>query len=309
MSSDFKKWFEKIMYRPIDPFLMKHYKDMNDEIRRNQIINYSEEVKNGMKIFKRKKIIITGLIYNAESQIQYLIEWFNTLKTLCEECHFVIVENNSKDNTRKYCELWKESDPKHIHLVCNTINCDGNWQVVNDKSPFSIRIKKMAFLRNKYVEYISKNFKNMDYVFVMDLDLKGVLFWDGIFHSMFQFYSNPSINVIACNGIVAGSLLYYDSFAYAKDKSELRWNSTFDKQNHDQDVLQNISQHYQNSLEMDKVMSAFGGFCIYNFNDFKDKYYGYEEKRFACEHCIYHEQYDNVQLNPRMIFIIEENLT
>ena len=309
MNNEFKKWFESIMYRPIDPFLYKHYKDMNDEIRKNQILNYSEEVKNGMKLLKKKKIIVTGLIYNAQSQIKPLMEWFNSLKTLCKECHMVIVENNSTDNTRKFCNIWKKMDPNYVHLVCNSLECNGDWQVTNDKSPFSIRIKKMAFLRNKYVEYITKNFKEMDYVFVMDLDLKGVLFWDGIFHSMFQFYSNPSINVIACNGIVAGSLLYYDSFAYAKEKSELRWNSTFDKQNHDQDVLQNISQHYQKSLEMDKVMSAFGGFCIYNFNDFKDKYYGYEKNRFACEHCIYHEQYDNVQLNPRMIFIIEENLT
>jgi hypothetical protein len=309
MNDDFQKWFESIMYRPIDPFLMKHFKDMNDEVRKNKIINFSEEAKNGMKLFRNKKIIITGLIYNSESQIQYITEWFNIVKSLCYECHIVIVENNSKDNTRKFCELWRNSDPEHVHLVCNSLQCDGNWQVINDKSPFSNRIKKMAFLRNKYVEYISKNFKEMDYVFVIDFDLKGTLFWDGIFHSIFQFYSNPSINVIACNGIVAGSLLYYDSFAYAKDKSELRWNSTFDKQNHDQDVLQNISQHYQNSLEMDKVMSAFGGFCIYKFVDFIDKYYGYEEKRFACEHCIYHEQYDNVQLNPKMIFIIEENLT
>ena len=40
--------------------------------------------------------------------------------------------------------------------------------------------------------------------------------------------------------------------------------NTFDKQNHDQDVIKYISQHYQKSLEMDKVMSAFGGFCIYS---------------------------------------------
>ena len=56
MNNEFKKWFESIMYRPIDPFLYKHYKNMNDEIRKNQIINYSEEVKNGMKIFKKKKV-------------------------------------------------------------------------------------------------------------------------------------------------------------------------------------------------------------------------------------------------------------
>ena len=55
MNDEFEKWFETIMYRPIDPFLYKHYKDMNDEVRRNHILDYSEEVKNGMKILKKKK--------------------------------------------------------------------------------------------------------------------------------------------------------------------------------------------------------------------------------------------------------------
>ena len=54
MNDEFEKWFETIMYRPIDPFLYKHYKDMNDEVRRNHILDYNEEVKNGMKLFRKK---------------------------------------------------------------------------------------------------------------------------------------------------------------------------------------------------------------------------------------------------------------
>ena len=61
-------------------------------------------------------------------------------------------------------------DPSFVHLVCDSLECNGDWQVKNDKSPFSIRIKKMAFLRNKYVEYITKNFKEMDY----DFDISGM---------------------------------------------------------------------------------------------------------------------------------------
>ena len=106
MNEDFSKWFESIMYRPIDPFLMKHFKDMNDEVRKNKIINFSEEVKNGMKLFRNKKIIITGLIYNSESQIQYIRNWFNLVQSLCYECHIVIVENNSKDNTKSIIQKY-----------------------------------------------------------------------------------------------------------------------------------------------------------------------------------------------------------
>ena len=54
------------------------------------------------------------------------MEWFNSLKTLCKECHMVIVENNSTDNTRKFCNIWKKMDPNYVHIVCNSLECNGD---------------------------------------------------------------------------------------------------------------------------------------------------------------------------------------
>lgn len=311
MEQKIEKLFQEKLYRPIDKYNLQYCQNKNLNLLYNEYENYVSDVQKGMNTLKNKKIIVTGLIYNAESQIAQLQKWFNDLKTLCDECHIVIVENNSVDRTRDYCQIWRDSDAKHVHLVCDSIQCDQDWMenLQFDKSPFSKRIRKMSFLRNKYVEYISHYFKDIDYVFVMDFDLRGTLFWDGIFDSIHHMNKNQNINAIACNGMVNGSFLYYDSFAYAKDKSELRWNNTMDKQSHDNDVLKYVSKKYKETMDLDFVKSAFGGFCIYRFTDFLDKFYGFEENKFTCEHCIFHEQFQLMYVNPRMIFIIDENIT
>ena len=311
MEKGIQDLFQQKLYRPIDKFNLEYCQNKNKVFLYNEYDNYANEVQKGMKELRKKKIIVAGLIYNAESQISYLKEWFESLKSLCQECHIVIVENNSVDRTREFCQIWRDSDAKHVHLVCDSVQCDQEWMenLQYDKSPFSRRIRKMSFLRNKYIEYISRFFSDMDYIFVMDFDLRGTLFWDGIFHSIHKMNTNLAINAIACNGIVNGTFLYYDSFAYAKDKSELRWNNTMDKQSHDNDVLKYVSKKYKETMNLDIVKSAFGGFCIYRFSNLINKYYGYEEEKFTCEHCILHEQMDLMYVNPRMIFIIDENIT
>ena len=302
--------FEKLFFRPIDPFREKCLQSMSEKDSLALIQNYHQEMKIGYQSLAQKKIIVTGLIYNAQQQIPRLQKWFETLKTHCKECHIVIVENNSIDFTRQACEAWQMMDPYHVHLVCNERFCDRKFDIVDNKGPDAERIQKMAFLRNLYVEYISSTFSvDFDHVFVMDFDLQGTLFWDGIFHTMYQFETQKNIDAIACNGIVAGTLLYYDSFAYARDPGELRWTNRIDKYNHDEDVLRYIASEYQSSQELDKVSSAFGGFCIYKFASFCQSKYGFEQNKFTCEHCIFHEKFKNMFVNPNMVFYIEKNIT
>jgi hypothetical protein len=306
-----KDTFRTLIYRPIDPFWNLCLKNIDESRHLIHIEEYHSRVKKGMNIFKDKKIIITGLIHNAQSQIQPLQIWFDTISNLCLDCHIVMVENNSIDQTRYYCEEWQRTNPEKVHLVCNKYACDKTWTIRDIKGGESDRIEKMAFLRNLYCEYIKENltFVNFDYVFVLDFDLRGTIFWDGIFDSIYYFSKDPRIDAIACNGMVSGSLLYYDSFAFARDRSELRWTNHLDKQNHDEDVLRYVSEEYQNSQELDKLSSAFGGFCIYNYNSFILSEYGFEEKFYTCEHCVFHERMKNFYLNPNMVFIIDENLT
>ena len=304
--------FHSLLYRPIDIVHLNYFKNITPSKIENKIYVYSRQVIKGYHYLKNQKIVVAGLLYNAESQVEYLKSWFNELKLVCKECVFAIVENNSQDNTRMYLQKWKKEDPLHIHLICiDTDFCDSdiNSISVNNSSPDSNRIRKMAFLRNVYVKYIQEHFKNFDYVFIKDLDLEGHLFWDGIFHSFYCFQKLSNIDVITCNGLMKKTLKYYDTFAYAKDSFEIGWNFGLDKRNHDADVLEYVSKKYQENMELDKVASAFGGFAIYKMNLFKDKFYSYDPNRLSCEHCLYHLLYQNVYVNPHLIFLIQENKT
>lgn len=310
--TEFGEMFSSLVFRPIDIINHNYYKtmDLGRAIKNIQI--YGNQIVEGYKFMKNKKIVVCGLLYNAESQIKYLENWFNELKLLCKSCVFVIVENNSKDATRKLLIEWKKNDPLQIHLVClNTDYCDSdiNKMSVNTSSPDPSRIRKMAFLRNCYVKYVQENFTDFDYVFVKDLDLQGHLFWDGIFHSFFYLKTHSKLDVLTCNGIMRKGLRYYDTFAYAKDNFETSWNFGWDKRNHDHDVREYVSAYYQKNMDLDKVASAFGGFAIYKMDQFMDKFYSFDRNRLTCEHSLYHMLYENVHVNPRMIFLIEANKT
>ena len=100
----YQKVFENLLHRPIDPFRAKCFEQMDESRILNFIREYSNEVKKGMTFLENKKIIVTGLLHNAELQIFILKQWFDVLKPLCKEAHFVMVENNSVDNTRLFCE-------------------------------------------------------------------------------------------------------------------------------------------------------------------------------------------------------------
>ena len=63
MKENIEDFFQMNLFRPIDPFLKEYYSTKNIEISKNQILDYSEEVKHGMRILKSKKIIIPTTIF------------------------------------------------------------------------------------------------------------------------------------------------------------------------------------------------------------------------------------------------------
>lgn len=310
----FNQYFQKLLHRPIDIIHYNFYKKKMFSQKEHDILKYSEKVTSGLEILKTKTIIVCGLIYNAEKQISFIKNWISDLEKICNSVHTVIVENNSVDRTRELLSEWKETSNSNISLICSESNLCNQFDYSKidsmiHKSPSSIRIEKMSYLRNCYMKYIFENNLQADYVFLMDFDLNGILFWDGIFHSIHEMEQNQNIEVMTCNGILQDTLKYYDTFAYAKTKNELDWNTNFDKQNHDQDVIKNVSKKYQENLKLDKVKSAFGGFAIYKFASFNGKQYDFNPKGYSCEHCIFHKNFNNIMVNPRMIFLIKENLT
>lgn len=301
-----------------DPIIKNYFANLNDKLILAQLNIYYEQVKKGENFVSNKKIIIAGLIRNAEKNIYFLKKIYEKIKKICLETVFIIVENDSKDNTRKYLLEWNKIDPSVIILcdnnMINTNKCNiiGFEYFYDEKIPFVHRIKKLSYLRNIYLNFIKNSIKlkNFDFMFVMDLDLNGKLHNDGILQSFYHFSKDLQISAICCNGLVKNSnnkLTYYDSFAYVQLGEDYEWNNDFDKFSHDEDVLQNITKKYIKDLNLDKVKSAFGGFSIYNLNHIIETNASYnysKNNKLSCEHAHFNILLKNIYVNPRMIFEI-----
>lgn len=284
---------------------------------------YFKQVKIGQHFVSSKKIILCGLLRNGEQNIGYLKKFYGLVKNICSETRFLIVENNSRDHTRGLLLEWAKMDPSII-ILCdegdpeNKESCHilGFEHYYVEKIPDSLRIKKLAHLRNVYIDYIKHHQLDVsfDYFIVADLDLKGELYMDGLFHSFHYFFTKTGISAIACNGLLKKNkdvYEYYDSFAYVQLGEDFEWNFNTDKQLHDEDVLRYITEKYTQDMSLDRVLSAFGGFCIYDMNVIRQsknaRYHYSANDKLSCEHVHLHLHLKKMYVNPRMIFLIHQN--
>jgi glycosyltransferase involved in cell wall biosynthesis len=326
LTSSFHELYIKHLNRPPDPVIMKYFSSRSTEVIDTEVNIYLRQVKEGARSCLRHKVVLAGLIRNAESNISFVMKTYASLKAIFSEIVFLIVENDSSDKTRALLLDWAKIDPSII-ILCdhdmteNAPFCEiqGHETFHTDKVPFVRRIKKLSYLRNVYLRYIKNNdrLSLFDYMCVMDLDLSGHLFIDGIYHSFYHMDRESSLSALACNGMVHKKPLsvsttfeYYDSFAFIELGEPFEWATEFDKFSHDQDVLVYTTKRYTTDMSLDQVNSAFGGFCIYKLQDVLSRNAEYsfsKNNKLSCEHSHFHKNLRKICVNPRMIFLIKAN--
>ena len=305
--------------RHMDPVFEKFYEKKSMNFIRQDVNRYRQQVREGQDYMKHSKVVVTGLIRNCMEQVPRLQEFFESFQQMCQQCVILLVENDSADDTRQRLYEWSQRNSSVIILCPNrsTINdmtCQtrDHFKTTLSKSPSMMRIKRMAVLRNTYLRYIETHYSHFDVALVMDMDLDGKLFMDGVFHTMSMLHQKPYIDAIACNGLLRtkDTFIYYDSFAYIPLNEDIEWHTLFDKHSHDIEVGRYVTQRYLNGkrpLELDRVRSAFGGACVYRVSSIVGKSYGYSQTGFACEHSYLNRRLKHVYVNPRMVFLIETN--
>ena len=322
LDNDITKFYIKHFNRKPDIITYNYYKKNINKF--HELWEYKYDVEYGYRLFIKNKIILVGLIRDGIKNINYIMNVYQELKKKCNEIKFIIIENDSIDNTREKLLNYSKKD-KNIIILCpdkKTINdkeCKLNNYEIKEKdhNPKQPRIKKLSILRNFYIKYIFEqlNWKEYEYLFVFDLDLKGELYIDGIMHSICQINKNPTISGISCNGLIRNKnnyfneYIYYDSFAYIEKNESIEWDIYFDKTSHDKYVSKYITTKYLESMDLDLVASAFGGFCIYNIKHIYDNRatysYSKNENKLSCEHSHFNKDL-NIYVNPRMLFLIQE---
>lgn len=278
----------------------------------------SLRIKSGRKHFSQTRVIICGLIRDRQSLVKRLEEQLSSLGKLFADYAIVIVENDSKDNTRYELIQWAKRN-SHVHVIgCN--NQVNNIQSCNLSLPPTIkhisqmnRIEKMVQLRNLYLDYIDHHhlLSRFDYVLVEDFDLTSLTYINGLFSTGFHLDHDPTIDAICSNGILYnhffGNLFYWNTYfdPYAhRDEINQYWSMNYNE------FWSTIFRQYPCDEHLIPVQSCFSGRTIYRYQSIRGKRYRTyfdRNQQAICEHVGFHENLRKVYLNSEMIFYILAN--
>jgi hypothetical protein len=277
---------------------------------------YNKRVHMGVKEMLLSRIILCSLLRDVEDRIPMIIEKVENMGKIFKDYRVLIVENDSKDNTRNLLLEWASRNNKVIILGCgiNVNECHLNLKKTEGHAVDRTRIEKMVYLRNLYLNEIKKNYSNWDYFAVWDLDIIGSVYLDGLANSFGYLtkFKNPYFNIDAmcAYGIKSTpfTYYYYDPYAHVKQGGTFHIN---EKLQHALETGYELLGLQRGETPL-KVDSCFGGFTIYKIKSIllKNAEYGTSSKdtdNLICEHVYLNDFIDNIYLNPSMIYVVLVN--
>lgn len=274
-----------------------------------------EEIENGEKEIQNSRIVFAGLIRDGENCIPYIQKRFENLGNSFKDYHILIVENDSQDKTREKLLEWQKQNPKVTILGCgiNEKKCCMNLELTTSKTHNGKRIQKMALLRNLYINYINKNFRDWDYLVVNDLDLYADLSLKGWKSTFNCFQKDESLSAVSAYGYydLWFKSIYYDDFAFVPLGKPIE---TRTEKIHDLGVAKHKLETEMYLLETKKepviVKSAFGGLTVYKISHIlgKAEYdYCQYDNMDACEHSYFNQHLSKIIIHPGLKYKINKN--
>ena len=269
------------------------YKLLDQPIRRD--VDHYTQI--GYGLARERKIVITGLCRDIETNISKNIFISQCIAKYFKEYKIVLYENDSKDNTRNIIKEMAKIDPNIILIECDVKDCIMNSVYLHEIGSLSKeRIHKMAGLRNKYLSFIKENLADYDYMMVVDFDIQGSTNINGIMNTIGREIATPwggvcTMGIHPMPGTFGNINYPYDVLALIIHKSQLNYSGRFNIATNT--VYQYIYNNYYTDLI--PVHSAFGGMAIYNMNSIKDIWYNSD---YVCEHIGFNLQIKNVYINP-----------
>jgi hypothetical protein len=263
---------------------------------------HRKNVRNGENLAKGKSLIVCGLLRDGNGRIEDLKEKINSLRAIFSKVRVLIVENDSKDDTRKSLLEWSDEDPELEVLGCDDVNvdkCDYSMHKTIDHEITKERMKKMAFLREIYRKRVANMYSDYDYVLVWDMDILGSLYIDGILSSL-SILQGTDYDGLCANGLgtILGKSFYYDTFAHVP-LSET--SSSHDLKRHLKGIMSFKPPNKDGPVP---VKSCFSGATLYKIKPFVMGKYATTDK--TCEHTSFHLD-KKMGVNPKMINYVLRN--
>lgn len=228
----------------------------------------------------KKKAAIVILVRDCENTLPLFLKETEDLRAAFSDSLIVIVENNSKDGTKRLLEEYRST---HSGVMLDMSDDPGLDAL--------LRIEKMAVLRNRCLDIVNESVFDPDLYIVIDGDL------DFDPPSVLRAMENAPDDwaAIFANGryyLKAGHcripVLYYDLFAYLPEERD-----PGDKDSLTEEEMLRMRPFIHKALRKKRFLkcrSAFGGVGIYRFDAVGDIRYAAEQNTVStkfdhlCEH-------------------------
>ena len=244
------------------------------------------------------RVLVVGLVRNVEKSIFDEVMRHNKTFKLFKSTEWLLIESDSHDNTIA-----------ELNALKKQLNNFSYISLGNLRDRYPLRTQRIAECRNNYLDIINndENYKNVNYIIVMDLDNLNKKINKEAIMSSFKFDEWDAV-------FANQDGLYYDIWALRHKY----WspNDVFDVVDFYSDFMNSdaakIKAIFSRFIRINKnhdpiqVESAFGGFGIYKKELFlKSRYDGLINKKEICEHVSFHKNLVQkgykLYINPKMI--------
>lgn len=275
---------------------------------------YERLVIKGKNIAKIKRIVLCGMLRDAQSRFPELIKRIEFICKYFDYVTILIVENDSVDKTREILLNWSNKYNTNNNVNVEVLGCGINVESCKYSRPKTdghvidrTRIQKMVDLRNIYIDRIKEKYSDYDYCFMMDMDIIGSIYLDGIFNTLAWMEEHPNASVVCAFGIYrwGGVNIFYDTYAFLGKGEQFRIE---DKSSHD--IKHGLlGRKYMRGDEPFECESCFSGFAIYKMVDILNSEYSMSpEGELDCEHTRFNKTIDGEKYtNPSMVYCLLRN--
>lgn len=279
------------------------YSKITIELRKiNTLMNYHVGQEGFLQ--KKNKVLFVGIFKDvSKSSQKKFITFLDKISVFLAEAKCLLVTNDEEPS--KHDLLLQHPKVKILNVSLNVaVKRDGNIDHLFEFAYHQKRYKYktyqyMAFLRNLYIDQL-KHYMNFDSVCMMDIDMDFDIPIIGILKNI-SHSNRRRDRAISSNGVYTVSGEYWDRFALRMDGFNHVYNSQ---------LYPKIKTYWDKIIPKrftfktpTLTFSSFGGLSLYDLRFLVDNKIRYDESSEDCEHIGFHKCFDNIVLDPHMLYL------